>query len=115
GCAERSTSIDVVVEQGGGMGFLDKAKAAAEQAATKAKEGVEDVQLKRELGQAYTELGRTTFGLIEGGELSHSGLEEAAGKVRAVNEKAAAMAAERETVGAAAGTPTGSDGSSEES
>ena len=34
------------------MGLLDKAKAAAEQAAAKAKEGVEDVQTKRELSQA---------------------------------------------------------------
>jgi hypothetical protein len=97
------------------MGFLDKAKAAAEQAATKAKEGVEDVQLKRELGQAYTELGRTAFQLIESGELSHSSLEEAAGKIRALNEKAAATAAEREPVGATAGASSDSGSSAEES
>jgi hypothetical protein len=97
------------------MGFLDKAKAAAETAATKAKEGVEDVQLKRELGQAYTDLGRTAFELIESGELSHSGLEEAAGKVRALNEKAAAMTAEREPVGAAAGTESETAPPAEES
>ena len=42
------------------MGFLDKAKAAAEQAATKAKEGVDDVQTKRELSQTYNELGPRT-------------------------------------------------------
>jgi hypothetical protein len=96
------------------MGFLDKAKAAAETAATKAKEGVEDVQLKRELGQAYTELGRTAFELIESGELSHSGLEEAAGKVRALNEKAAATAAGRETVGAASGATSEDGGSADE-
>ena len=46
------------------MGFLDKAKAAAEQAASKAKEGVQDVQTKRELSQAYGELGqKTTYSL----------------------------------------------------
>jgi hypothetical protein len=56
------------------MGFLDKAKAAAEQAAAKAKEGVEDVQTKRELGQAYGELGRTAFELLESGEISHDRL-----------------------------------------
>jgi len=82
--------------------------------AQKAKEGVEDVQLKRELGQAYTELGRATFDLIESGELSHSGLEEAAGKVRALNEKAASMAAEREAVGAAAGAASEPGGGSDE-
>ena len=71
------------------MGFLDKAKAAAEQATAKAKEGVEDVQVKRELGQAYGELGKTTFELVESGELSHPGLEEIVGKIRELNAKAA--------------------------
>ena len=40
------------------MGFLDKAKMAAEQATTKAKEGIGEVQTRRELGQAYDELGK---------------------------------------------------------
>ncbi|HEY2936015.1 MAG TPA: hypothetical protein VGJ25_05415 [Gaiellaceae bacterium] len=71
------------------MGFLDKAKAAAEQAAAKAKEGVEDVQLKRELGQAYGELGKTAFELVESGEISHSRLEPLVEKVRTLNERAA--------------------------
>jgi hypothetical protein len=64
------------------MGFLDKAKQAAEQAATKAREGVEDVQAKRELSQAYGELGKTTFELIESGGLADARLAEAAGRVR---------------------------------
>ncbi len=72
------------------MGFLDKAKAAAEQAAAKAKEGVEDVQTKRELGQAYGELGRTVFELLESGDISHERLEATAAKIRGLNEKAAA-------------------------
>ena len=45
------------------MGLLDKAKQAAEQAAAKAKEGVEDVQTKRELSQAYNDLGKSTYEL----------------------------------------------------
>ena len=49
------------------MGLLDKAKQAAEQAATKAKEGVEDAQTKRELSQAYNDLGKTAFELIDDG------------------------------------------------
>jgi hypothetical protein len=76
------------------MGFLDKAKAAAEQATAKAKEGVEDVQTKRELSQAYNELGKTAFELIEGGDLSHPRLEPLAAKVRALNEPAAGDASE---------------------
>jgi hypothetical protein len=69
------------------MGLLDKAKAAAEQAAAKAKEGVEDVQTKRELGQAYNELGKAAFALVEGGEISHPRLQELAQKVRTLEER----------------------------
>ena len=87
------------------MGLLDKAKAAAEQAAAKAKEGVEDVQAKRELSHAYNELGKTAFELIESGAVSHSGLEAAAGKVRAAAAKVAANG------GAAAGTAESYDSS----
>ena len=72
------------------MGFLDKAKAAAEQAATKVQEGVEDVQAKRETGQTYAELGRETFRLIEAGEISHPALDPIADRVRATEAKAAA-------------------------
>jgi hypothetical protein len=82
------------------MGFLDKAKAAAEQAATKAKEGVDDVQTKRELSQVYNELGKTAYELIESGELSHPRLEAPAEKIRALNLKAA-------TDGAASEASTG--------
>lgn len=53
------------------MSFMDKAKLAAEQAATKAKAGIEDVQAKRDLLQAYQELGRTTYTVAARGELSH--------------------------------------------
>jgi hypothetical protein len=70
------------------MGFLDKAKSAAEQAAARAKEGVEDVQVKRELSQAYGELGRSAFELIESGDLSHPSLEAEAAKIRALKERA---------------------------
>jgi hypothetical protein len=56
------------------MGFLDKAKAAAEQAATRAKEGVEEVQTKRSLSHAYEELGRTAFELAQAGQISHDRL-----------------------------------------
>ena len=60
------------------MGFLDKAKAAAGQAAGKAKAGVNDLQAKVDLGSAYDELGKTTFELIERGEVAHPKLDEAA-------------------------------------
>ncbi len=71
------------------MGLLDKAKAAAEQAAARAKEGVDDVQTKRELSQSYNELGKATFELIEAGEVTEPRLEAAAAKIRELNEKLA--------------------------
>jgi hypothetical protein len=69
------------------MGLLDKAKAAAQEATAKAKEGVEDVQLKRELSQAYNELGKVAFELHEANEISHAKLEAVAAKIRTLNER----------------------------
>ena len=91
------------------MGFLDKAKAAAEQAAQKAKEGAEfaaqkaketagDVQTKRELGSAYDELGHKAFDLVESGAISHDDLTAIAAKIRELQAKLEAEAgAEAET------------------
>jgi hypothetical protein len=56
------------------MGFVDKLKAGAEQASNKARETAQEVQTKRELGQAYTDLGKTAFGLVDRGEISHGEL-----------------------------------------
>jgi hypothetical protein len=64
------------------MGFMDKAKAAAEQAAIRAKEGVEDVQAKRSLTHAYEDLGRTAFELLESGQISHERLTAQADEIR---------------------------------
>jgi hypothetical protein len=69
------------------MGFLDKAKAAAVEATAKAKEGVEDVQLKRELSQTYNELGKVAFELVESNEISHPKLTAVTEKIRALNER----------------------------
>ena len=69
------------------MGFLDKAKAAAEQAAAKAKEGVDDVQTKRELSQAYNELGKTTYELIESGRRHSSAARDDRREDRALRER----------------------------
>ena len=64
------------------MGLLDKAKAAAEQAAAKAKDTAGDLQTKRELGQAYDELGKKTFELAESGELASTPLEPLIARIR---------------------------------
>jgi hypothetical protein len=79
------------------MGFLDKAKAAAEQAATKAKETAGELQTKRELGHAYDELGRTTFDLVESGQVSTTLLDPLVERIRTLK-------AQLEEGGAAAST-----------
>lgn len=71
------------------MGFLDKAKSAAEQAVSKTKDAAGDVQAKRELGQTYGELGRAAFELIESGEMSHATLDPLAEKIRELQTKIA--------------------------
>jgi hypothetical protein len=56
------------------MALADKLKAGLEQAGNKARETAQEVQTKRELGQAYTDLGKTAFGLVDRGEVSHAEL-----------------------------------------
>ena len=71
------------------MKLMDKAKAAAEQAVAKTKEGVEEVQTKRDLSSAYGELGTKTFELAEAGELHRPELAELVEKIRALKAKLA--------------------------
>jgi len=69
------------------MGLLDKVKSQAEHAAAKAREGIEDVQTKRELGQAYDDLGRKAFELVEGHELEHAALTPLVERIRELKAK----------------------------
>jgi len=85
------------------MGLLDKAKAAAEQATSKAKEGIEDVQTKRDLAQAYGDLGRVTYELAESGEISHPRLGETVQRIRGL--EAARSEGEPAMAGATAEAP----------
>jgi hypothetical protein len=71
------------------MKLLDKAKAAAEQAAVKAKEGVEDVQTKRELHATYGELGEKTFELVESGQLERAEFAALVQKIKDLKAKLA--------------------------
>ena len=88
------------------MSLFNKAKQAAEQAAAKVQEGVEDVQQKRELSQAYNDLGKSAFELLESGEISNSRLEATAAKIRELNAKLA-----ESPVGAASSDDDSSDSS----
>jgi hypothetical protein len=66
------------------MGVLDKVKAAAGQATTKAQEGVSTLQTKRKLAQAYGELGQTTYELVQSGELTHPRLSATVERISGV-------------------------------
>ena len=87
------------------MSLVDKAKAGAGQAAGivkagagqaagKAKEQLQELQAKRELGKAYAELGERTFELVERGEISNDGLSAALERVRRLKREAEESAAE---------------------
>jgi hypothetical protein len=69
------------------MGFLDKVKQGAEQAAARAKDTASDLQTKRELGQAYGELGEAAFELAEAGQLSNPRLDPIVERIRSLKAR----------------------------
>src|SRR4051794_33634999 len=76
------------------MGFLDKAKQAAEQAkeaagqvADRANDKGSDVQTGGELQKAYGELGEKAFGLADSGAISHPELEADVTRIRDLKKK----------------------------
>lgn len=71
------------------MGFMDRAKSAAEQASAKAKETAGDVKTKHALGEAYDELGKLAFELASSGELAND-------KIAPLVEKISALKAQLE-------------------
>jgi hypothetical protein len=87
------------------MSFMDRAKAAAEQMKAKAQEGVEEVQLKKELAQAYWDLGHKAHELAAAGALSHPELDPLVERVSDLLDRDA----ERR----GGGSPEGSDGGHE--
>ena len=68
-------------------GFFDKARSAAEGVAAKAKEGVVDVQAKRERSQLITQLGNDALELLERGELDNPKLQATAAKIRQIDAR----------------------------
>ena len=73
------------------MKLIDKAKAAAEQAAEKAKDVAEEVQTKRELHAAYADLGTKTFDLVVSGELDRPELAAGVEKIKELKAKLQAI------------------------
>ncbi len=86
------------------MGLLDKVKAGAEQAAAKAREEMQELQTKRELGQTYSDLGRKAFELADRGEISHAEISDLVERIRSLT--AQLEAEEAAAVGATSPTET---------
>jgi hypothetical protein len=74
--------------------LLGRLKDATNVVATRAREGVEELQLKHELAQAYGDLGRATADLVESGAISNPELSERVEKIRALKAQLEAKAAE---------------------
>ncbi|TMK42187.1 MAG: hypothetical protein E6G56_01905 [Actinobacteria bacterium] len=74
------------------MSLVDKMKAQAEQAAAKTREGVGEIQAKRDLAQAEGELGRVAFDLADRGEIAHAQLTEPVQRIRDIKGRLAGEA-----------------------
>jgi hypothetical protein len=74
--------------------FLDRLKDATSTVATRAREGVEELQTKHELSQTYSELGRVAAKLVESGAISHPELAAHVEKIRALKVQLEAEKAE---------------------
>jgi hypothetical protein len=71
------------------MGFMDKLKAGAEEvkagageATARARDTVHEAKVSHDLVQAYTELGRTTYRLVDEGSLRDERLDHAVQRIR---------------------------------
>jgi archaellum component FlaC len=68
------------------MGFLDKVKMGAGQAAADAKEKVDELQTKSEIVKTYESLGRKTFELADKGLVSHDEITPYVAKINELKD-----------------------------
>ena len=73
------------------MGLLDRVKAGAEQAASTAQRQAQTVQIKRELSQAYNELGKSAYSLVERGQLAHPELAAVIDRIKELETRLAGL------------------------
>lgn len=62
--------------------FFDRLKDATNVVATRAREGIEDLQTRQALSRAYNDLGRTVVELVDKGELTHPQLTAAVEEIK---------------------------------
>jgi hypothetical protein len=74
------------------MGLLDTVRADAEQAVSTVQRQAHILRTKRELSHAYAALGKTAYGLVERGELSHIDLAADIDRVKELQERIAGLA-----------------------
>ena len=63
-------------------GPIDKLKSAGEQATASARVSLHEAELRRDLDRAYSELGRTTYDLVEDGTVTDQRLVAGVDRVR---------------------------------
>jgi ATP-dependent DNA ligase len=77
--------------------FMDRLKEATGVVATRAREGIEELQTRQELSRTYGELGRKTSELVESGAVSHPELNAVVEKIKSLKaELEAEEAADKE-------------------
>lgn len=91
------------------MGLLDRVKAGAEQAASQAQRQAQIVQTKRELSQSYNDLGKTVYGLVERGEVSHGDLSAGVERIKELEARLAGAGADAADAGDAGSAGGGGD------
>jgi hypothetical protein len=72
--------------------FFNRLREATANVTQITKEGVETLQVKRELSQAYGDLGRQTAELVESGAVSHPDLSEPVARIAELKDRLAAAA-----------------------
>jgi hypothetical protein len=74
------------------MGLLDTVKADAEQAVSTVQRQAHILRTKRELSHAYAAFGKTAYGLVERGEVSHIDLAAGVDRIKELQERIASHA-----------------------
>ena len=83
-----------MADESEGKKFLDRLKEATANVTQMTREGIEDLQSKRELSQTYGELGKKTAELVESGGLSHPELTDLVARIGELKAELAARAEE---------------------
>jgi hypothetical protein len=68
------------------MELFERARSLADQASTRAREGLEEAKLMLDLRRAYDDLGKVAFKLVDAGDLEHPRLQSLVDRIRGLEE-----------------------------